>query len=994
MSLYVDYDNVSKIKGHFEGGWCFIETAGGAQVELPVTLPPIGVGVAISGSDTYLMRVEVLRSTRYARKFIETQVADTVRAIFSCSGGVHFDQVGPLSPPLTRELYKMTAEIETLGGDLMIQPDNSHKIRRVNLDYRMGMFRTGMPKVTGMHMHSETVDGVTSSTPTETELYPSQSNFWGVVPYGGHAMEDTLQKHTYAKCDASHTKSDAISYVLAYPSSGAMVCPPAWAPHMTCPPGETGGAWACAAQWPSVPSNTSRSSTDTWIFPYYVQPYTGVGSNPQMAGYMMHDVPWVRYLNTWAHPLWSFFTGWNNWDLQGSPVLHQLYWQPERSQWFGDHFLPPSERTNTRNHIALDCLWQESGMSPFWDAFTAGLGWVGCSRWQTRKVTALGNFQYGSGQAGLWSAEHCSIAHGASMTVTIDAGQNKGKIRLKLGDWNIAPFQWANLANEALLDWSLFNIKHVWARFIGLDGAGSDVLKVTSADIDTTRGHIYRRPAQFTDRPAGSWAIDNGGLVLADAGVDPPGVGLSATVMGDPERIAAFGLNKGRTAIYLELEIEPLNPDFPVTISYPKLFLASQADPKMIRESGHASAIIQQNGTGIRNGNQSFSVGNTLLGTPNIFGQGEMTTIIDALCWSRSYVQGVQHLSGVTTELTSLYDSYEGQSVAQVAANGQSVLLPAFAGGWRFALVNTIAEVPPLQCFPHHDRDVNFDQVAGFTNDIWSYAQGPIYLVYNASARMFIRNRGGATITTAQTTLPGWKLERGDPHVTNSERNPAGAFWEYEIVEGAIVRGRARPWRGYFAIGGPGTGVYAKWVAYHVSPFQRHLVVIIDLDDTVRFAFCDNAPKPLDPLFKVSPIKDAAAIAVHFDSSDQETPFLWVVSKSGSLNRYESVDEATWTNMLVISPSKAVDVAAFVDPQGIQHTYWSTNDKTLLGELRDRSGTVLSTFTIVGADVKGPLDHFASFGDDSQTWTIILWYVRESDSALVQLNSPDGVNFT
>lgn len=996
MSTLPDVDYYSRGKGYFEGGWGFIESAGGTLVELPVLLPPIGLGAVLSGTDTWLMRCGTENEIRVKREYQGLQTSNQVRVQFTCAGDLETvvvgEATGPMEPaPITRELYKLTQSSKGQGGSFMVQPNNSHEVRKVNgNDYLAAWYRGGMPRTTGMHQHTITLDGLTTVTPTETELYPSQTAFWGVVPGGGHAMEDTLHKPTYAKSSAFVTETEIINY-QAIGTGGGFLCPPSWATHPGCPPGNLPG-FTCEAIWPAIPDGSSRTEGDSWVFPYRVQDIAGSGSNPQMAGYMWHSVDWVRYLNYWAHPLWSYFLAWSNWNLLGSPTGHRDYWQTVRSQWMGDSFLPPGERTQTRNHIALDCLWKESGMSPFWDAFTGGFGWIGASRWQTRKVTALSEFQYTNGQAALWTDEDCAIAHGADLVVTLDPGKTIGKIKLKLGDLNVAPYEWPHIANEVFLDWELTNVLRIRAYFVGFDGTKSELLKRNPTDTDTKRGFRYRRPEKFTSRYAGSWAIDNGALVLPDTGSDATPLGLSSTIMGDEERIAAFGLNIGRGAVALLLEIEPVNPAAAVTLHYPKLYLASQADPLLVRESGHVASIVQKNGAGIRCGNQSFTAGNAILPTPFVFGQGDVMNIVDAICYSKTYIEGVQHSSGVVAELSARYDAYEGQSVAQASNFGLGVLLPTFSGGWRFALVNTINNVPPLQCFPHHDRDTNLDAIADeFTNDVWSYAQGPLYLVYNSPVRMFLRRRSGSAITAPASAIEGWKLEKGSPAVTNAE-----SIADYEVVEGSVLRARTRPWRGYFALGvNADVGLdLAKDVAYHVSPAGRHLVAIVDLNDAVRFAFCNNVPIPLAPVFRDAGISGASRIAVHFDSADQEEPFLWVVGLDGSLKQYRSRDEATWTDMAVLAHAGAVDVAGFIDDNGTSYVYYSTVDKKLRGQVVDRMGTVISSFVIVASDVKGPLSHYESPGDDSDNWRIVLWYIRESDSAVIQLTSPDGEHFS
>jgi len=181
---------------------------------------------------------------------------------------------------------------------------------------------------------------------------------------------------------------------------------------------------------------------------------------------------------------------------------------------------------------------------------------------------------------------------------------------------------------------------------------------------------------------------------------------------------------------------------------------------------------------------------------------GWKTSALDALCWKRVYVQGVDRSTNLATEIRSLYDNLELIGTFTNPSNNNQVYrecddssigfmtTPGRAG--TIHLVNSCAEYPPLASWPTRGRDSNWQPTGDYCQVAWSLIQGPRYYVSNA--RPLELKNGSDVWTSGATGVPsGWNITTHNREVTNSEGDGFKVRW------GGVNKATASPYWGYFA---------------------------------------------------------------------------------------------------------------------------------------------------------------------------------------------------
>jgi hypothetical protein len=405
----------------------------------------------------------------------------------------------------------------------------------------------------------------------------------------------------------------------------------------------------------------------------------------------------------------------------------------------------------------------ESGHTPFTDNFFDGEDWIGVGRWQTVEYTLPSEFVYTSSSAPLWTGDiHTTITHGANLQLASADGTSVLTADLDLGSWTEDEKQRPHLADKFVLAWSTTNVANVKVQLVGVDGE--------VADITNNVQGTFAKPVGKQLKYGQSQAIDNGYGVISDAGEDakPPGPtpprgsdGISSTIMSDPETVYAMSLLRTRTAKALRFIVTLTNPALPATITYPKIKYPTKV-PALVVENSKVQLLLWENGPGVRFGQWTWYTPSGLTNPPLITAMGINNSIIDMLCFGRIALQGVPYNGGtpnLPTQLTYLFDTYEGQSVGVVDKFSNSFLLPFKSGDTtiRGALVNSFSEVPPLAVFPHPTRNDTWGLTSTYGQVMWDWCEPNRNHVHPATTHTFDIQKASASWADGVLSLPnGW----------------------------------------------------------------------------------------------------------------------------------------------------------------------------------------------------------------------------------------------
>jgi hypothetical protein len=338
------------------------------------------------------------------------------------------------------------------------------------------------------------------------------------------------------------------------------------------------------------------------------------------------------------------------------------------------------------------------------------------------------------------------------------------------------------------------NVASFSVKLIGIDGS--------EVELCTASGtHVIPKGANV--KYAGSWGIQNSPDpgTIDDLGVDATGDGISGAVMGDPLHCSAFSLLPARSYYRLRYDIVKTNAALTATVPHP-IFKRNATTPKMYWESGHIQTLLWPNGSALRLGNWTFyDVGLGLMNPPVVLANAK-TTIIDALCTIRLIFEARAHNDGLTTELATIFDTYEGQSVGVVDEFSCAWINPAESdhstvSSFQWSLINTMAETPPLTCFPNKSfviGSASWAQTGDYKHEVLEWSQEPRYLIHPTN-RMDQEDATGPALITVPATAPlGWAITTHKVAVDNTE-TPS-----WDIVRGSTKFADATPWHGWYGI--------------------------------------------------------------------------------------------------------------------------------------------------------------------------------------------------
>ena len=467
---------------------------------------------------------------------------------------------------------------------------------------------------------------------------------------------------------------------------------------------------------------------------------------------------------------------------------------------------------------------------------------------------------------------------------------------------------------------------------------------------------------------------------MTDTGSDVTGDGISAATMADNIRVFDFEMLPGREAQKLVFEITPIDPDADVVLTYPR-FLRPLGHPCEIWENAQVIDLLWPSGPGLRWGNWIwYDPDAGFQKPPLVAGLGYKSSIIDGLAFKRVFFGGIDAEDDLTAELSSLYDAYEGQSVAVVDKFGLSFLLPK--GGLdivRLALVNSFSEFPPLACFPVKARNTSsWLQTGAYAQEVWDYAQEARYLSGPTDLHLF--DGSDAQVSSASGIIcTGWKINQYSPALDNTETG-------WHVKAGATAIGTVRPWHGFFGIYGapPVTGGTSP--SYDVGHGNRHVRAYVG--DAIITGYRANHSDWVDTDTGIA--GDEPCIRIDRDSKTQLVYLWYHDTATDTIIRVISSDEGrSWSMATTVGSGK--QPAAVIGRNGVQYVYW-VDGTDVKGTLASRTGsTMVATFVAVsGVDDDGiAVDEWV----DSQGVHHIRLLVVIGGT-LTQYDSVDGVIFT
>jgi hypothetical protein len=600
-------------------------------------------------------------------------------------------------------------------------------------------------------------------------------------------MEDFLSLDTPCPLSVARSKSETISWEEYFPTpvDEGTHPPPGFNDPEQCPEGTVRIGVTTVDTIPDLPSGSTKTEDVSW---------TSIDAVDFISNYQQHASALMRYVGTWGNLLWHYL----HFRANYSDVDFDSHWGPGRQQHKSNAALPLPERTNTRVDV-IGSSWFDSGHVPFMDALMGGQLWLGTSRQrlytptipaecQTR-ASSVWNFGVYDPDLETWDGD------GSAGSGSVTMGTDTTKATLDVLSFSAFPFMYPLICDRIQIPASGFtNVASFSVKLIGIDGSEVELCTVSGTHV------IPKGP---NTKYAGSWGIQNSpGGGLDDLGVDADANGISSLVMSDPLHCCSFSLLPNRAYYRLRFDIVKTNPSLDATVPHP-IFKRNTTTPRMICESGHIQTLIWPNGSALRLGNWDFYLqGGGGFQNPPVIKASDKTTIIDALCTIRLIFEARAADDGLTTELSALFDENEGQSIGVVDKFSVAWINP-LAGLWtaastfQWSLVNTMAEPPPLTCFPNKSLVIGsseWSQTGDYKHEVLEWSQEDRYLIHPMNPMHQLNAAGSAQITTSIAGFPGWAITQHREQVDNLE-TPS---WDIQVL--GTKYADATPWRGFFGI--------------------------------------------------------------------------------------------------------------------------------------------------------------------------------------------------
>ena len=775
-------------------GWRYRETAGGAWITPPVyvSLPAIPAQACDASAPAATAPTATTTWGAGVSGYVERRYEVTDRGIVECD-----------CPPDQTTLVKSQHRIFDLdfqrdraSNEVLLVPDLTKAVRRWNSTYyRALIFRWGFP-YTKEYSYSLCRDWFSGGedpdsetlVDSESEVHASLTQFLESVTNTTATIEAPFAYRSVAPAAMSGVefRGQKSCAVLVRPAS--------------CSLGEPDSEVAC---WSTVDAADEQVTASS--FPSLVEDSI---SNPDIANWLDHDDPVARYLNTVCAPHLAFGYWFPpdtldtdldgipdqqlQWLVDGGPIASR-YWLDTRYQWDYQTSLPAP----TSRRMALVSPPLSIGLlSLFWKSRfgTETSPWGVSGFVADNAPAALSSLTLSSASSGAWTFTDCSGSFGVSgITLTPDPGKTTIVAKLSLGRFAAQDFLFAHLCDRITVDWSL---AHVVAAAVSLVGSSGTVkVQVTAPDT-------FRRVVGNDDKYAGSYKQDYGaGYITTDEGSDSLPSGVSASYMGDAERVFAFGLLAGYGAEELRFTFQVDDPANTVLLEYPTFLRPSSH--ALYHENGNHSDVVSARGPGVRWGNHAHYYSGALHATPAVYPIGVpplgwKSSALDWLCFRRQALEAAVYDSGLYAELQTLFDSEEADQATAAEMyesidSGTISFLAPYSGSAfpRGIMVNSL-EYPPIPHLPIGARDPATMQPTGVpAQEAWSQAEERRVYVGNGATHLF----DGATQWTSTEVSPvGWVITSHLHALSNDEGSG------FLLKRGSTEIAQASPYHGYFTV--------------------------------------------------------------------------------------------------------------------------------------------------------------------------------------------------
>ena len=621
-------------------------------------------------------------------------------------------------------------------------PDLARNYHRLEDDYRALVDRYGLPAAIFTQTTTETSGG-TVINPDPVTLIPQRAEFRAGITQPPHVYEDALNDPIYCVSTVEGTRQHLIA-------SGVLL-------------------------------NDDYIRTD--LLELHGAENAPIDAHP----YLDSVEPVVRYWDYLCHPFQSHKMHFKDLNVQGSVLDAVVYETRARTQWISDPVLDPSEDTESRNHVVLDPVLSAEFFHETY--VTHGARTLGLCRWTTFPITVRTGHAYDSASSALFTGTDCTLSFGADVTVVADPGKTSVILDLDLDSWTHLPFQWANLADRIRVDWTTTNISSIEWFLVGIDTTETPLNAIKGAYVSKPRGTATKYAFSF---------IDNGLGVCTDLGTDVTGAGISPATMADPERAKNFELTPGSTNQKLRARITLTTAGATCHVDYPELARQDGRKPYLVYENGKDCSLLYQDGAGIRFGNSDWYNGATYPPptVPTTSGLGLQRSVVDFICDEREVLEGVDRVTNLLTQLTTLFDSEEASSFLNYKFDTYGIFLPNPTWTTVYAaLGNLYAEVGPSLIFPRRERDfTTWEETGPWVHSVYSWCPGRKR--YLAPGNVAVHVFDGATQKTIDDPVisSGWAVSSHETEVDNQETG-------WDLKQSGTHYGTATPWHGYMFVG-------------------------------------------------------------------------------------------------------------------------------------------------------------------------------------------------
>lgn len=644
---------------------------------------------------------------------------------------------------------------------IFLIPDCPASIARVGTDYRAMWVRGGMPRTE--HLLAASCNDLVSGGTSDLEYvegHPLQTSILSVVGNDPHACEDTLGysvicPYVVSSAQTKYTDGTGIHGTVAQRSSEF-------------PQRET---------WPSD------------AIPYY-RHATELN---------------VNYVNFWGSRHWQYLYWFPadsgsgvQWQAFGGDQPPYLYWSWLGEQWLYHPASPPEEQRKTRNNIVsaglIQSLFGHSGFIKTNILANAWTSWVGISRFTSRQSSPAASGTASSAGSGAWSFTNGTAAFGANVVVTPSAA---GDVTCVYDSASFDSDLWyyPALCNRLTLDWLTTNASAI--KIYLRDSEGNDALFF---DSGTMSGPPYTHTWEGQDGSyyAGSWPLEYGVSAGSDSGSDSQADGKSTDHIGVVKYEEAFQMWKARGFDKIVYVVTPTAVSN-FTLKYPRFVfnlpvVLGSVDDKFCPESSTQASLLRPDGPGVRVGAWQWYYSGATQSTPQTLSAYTKPTVVDTVGTAMVLFEKTAPASGMGSVISGLYDSDEGNTDADASQDTYGFWIP-HENYYRFALVNSYAEVPPSALWPMIDRDSNSLVPTGSTYKLktWSYAYES--RLYATAGGTPLHLFDGTTQWTAVDPVwpHGWTVTKHAHAVDGSESAASLTFDGRELAT-------ARAWHGYFCV--------------------------------------------------------------------------------------------------------------------------------------------------------------------------------------------------